>query len=84
MYICACFMKFNFNLLSDNIYKCSRIKIKYITDDPPHISLALIGVVAGLAVIVFALNVWYFKYHKVCFHAFAVAFLSRYSVHITG
>jgi hypothetical protein len=71
MYIC--FMKFNyFNLLSINTYKMlAHQNIEYTTDDPPHISLALIGVVAGLAVIVFALNVWYFKYHKVCLHAFA-------------
>ncbi len=33
-------------------------------DDPPTVSAALIGIVAALAIVVIAANVWYFKYRK--------------------
>jgi hypothetical protein len=32
--------------------------------DPPHVSGAVIGLVAGLAVAVTGANVWYFRYRR--------------------
>ncbi len=32
--------------------------------DPPQVSFAVIGLVAGLAVVVAGANVWYFRYRR--------------------
>ncbi len=60
----------NTNVILENVPPVRHV---YSVVPPPPATListaALIGAAAGLAAIVVALNVWYFKYRKVCFFA---------------
>ena len=62
---------------NDNIYIVPSGCHTYSVVPPPPATLfstaALIGAAAGLAAIVVAFGLWYFKYRKVCFRAFALS-----------